>query len=395
MRWKVFSTRKLLASAVAAGASGCLALAVPAQTLASPTIELIRGSTEPVESITTQLGMIVHNGENDWYGMRIQPAGGEPCAANFDADNGEDVTGGEWDIGETDPLEFSSNWTFQRAGDYKVCAWVTPGESEHALAAAETTFHVRQPRLALSISVPPSVSPNQTFQVATTAQAETERSVWEYALPNTGDGCPANSAAAGEAPGAREVLTSWNVTGGPATESRNESIESPGVYLFCAYFEYPSTESPPELSVSAQTTVLAPPPPCVVPAVPSGAPLTNVEAALRSASCSLGAVHYSASTSVRPGGVLGLNPGPGTTLPAGASVGVDVSAGRPCVVPSVRPGTNVHRAEVLLAAAHCGALIVHAHSRRVRRGAVIALGSHPHAHLFPLTRVRVIVSSGR
>ena len=74
---------------------------------------------------------------------------------------------------------------------------------------------------------------------------------------------------------------------------------------------------------------------------------------------------------------------------------VIVSAGRECVIPSVRPGATVGHVKHLLAAADCGAVIVHAHSRHVRRGRVIGLGSRTHSRLFPLSKVRVVVSAGR
>jgi len=372
----------------------CLVLACAAPAWASPTIELTRGNVEPVESITTQLGSVVKDGGNDYFFLNVKPTGGEGCGANPDADAGEGVIN-SFVTPETNPVSFTQNWTFRLAGNYLVCAWVTTGNTEEVLTSAQATFHVRQPHLALSISVPATVASNQTFEIATTAQAETERSAWEYVLPNTGDGCPSNAAAAGNASGSRAVLNWWNVTGGPLTESKNESIESPGVYLFCAYFEYPSTESTPELAASAQTTVVEPPPPCVVPGFGFGGALASVEGSLSAASCSVGAIHYSASRSVSPGGVLGLDPGSGTTLAAGAPVAIDVSAGRPCVVPSVNMRANVQRVVRLLGVADCRAVIVHARSRHVRRGAVIGLESRAHSYLFPLTQVRVVVSSGR
>jgi hypothetical protein len=370
-----------------------LALASAAPAFASPTLELTRGSAEPVESITTQVGAVVTNGGNDELLMHVKPTGGEGCGANPSADAGEGVINSSI-TSETNPVSFTQNWTFGAAGNYRVCAWVTGNSTTEVLTSAEATFHVRPPHLALSLSSPASVAPNQTFQIATTAQTETERAVWVYVVPNTGSGCPANAAAASNASGSRTVLSGWEVTGGPLIESKNETIQTPGVYLVCAYVEYPGTESAPEITASAQTSVVPPPPPCVVPAFASGAPLASVEVSVRAASCSVGAINYSAS-SVHRGGVLGLNPRPGTTLAAGAPVAIDVSAGRPCVVPSVKPGANVRHVEHLLNAADCRAVIVHAHSRRVHRGAVIGLASRAHSHLFPLTQVRVVVSSGR
>ncbi len=353
-------------------------------------IELTRGSTEPVESITTQVGANVSGANGDQFWLYVKPTGGEGCAANPAADSGREVT--VEDISEPGTVAISRNWTFENAGEYRLCAWLTHEGSSITVEHGETTLRVRVPHLTLSIAVPPVVSVNQTFQVLTTAQAETERPVWEYTLPNTGDGCPANASAAGSGSGSRSVIYNWNVTGGPFTESKNDSFESAGVYLVCAYFVYESTGKPPELTASGQFTVTTP---CVVPNFTFGAPLGSVEAELRAASCAVGPLHYTISTRVHRGNVVGLNPRSGTSLPTGTPVALDVSAGPPCVVPPVHPGANVHHVEHLLAAAHCGYALAHAHSRRVQRGTVVGLGSRGHSHLFPDTKVRIIVSTGR
>jgi hypothetical protein len=370
-----------------------LAASQAASASAGPTIELTRGTAEPVESISTQLGAVVTNAGGSDLFMHVKPTGGAGCGANPEADSGEDVFGFEGVTKETNPVTLSRNWTFRSAGSYRICAWIANSPSE-AEAFAETTLQVRKPHLALNVSTPATVAENQTFQVVTTAQAETQRSVFEYVLPNTGGGCPANSAAASDASGARTVLYGWDVTGGPFNESKNESISSPGSYVFCAYFDYEGMESPPELAATAITDVVAPPPPCIVPSFAFGAPLGDVEGSLRAAHCSVGPLNYSASTSVHKGGVIALNPGSGTHLNSSASVDVDVSAGMPCVVPSVRSGGNVRHVEHLLVASYCGYVVAHAHSHRVRHGAVIRLGSRSHSRLFPGTRVQIVVSSG-
>ncbi len=370
---------------------GCAASAV-----AAPTIELTRGSPEPVESITTQLGGIVSNnsGTQQAFFLHVKPAGGAGCGANPDADNGEEVI--DEDLGSaSSPVTFSRNWVFRAAGSYKLCAWVLEGPfGEKVVATSETAVAVRQPHLSLAVSAPPTVLLNQTFQVATTAQAETERQVWEYVMPSTGDGCPANAVAAADAPHAGEVL-GWGVTGGPFTEVRNQTLTSSGTYLFCAYFEYPSKESVPELSASTQISVVEPPPPCTVPTLVRGDNLASVEQSIRVASCTVGPVRLSASTNVRRGGVISLSPNSGSKLATGAPVTIVESAGRPCIVPSVKPNSTVGHVERLLAAADCHATILRVHSHQVPRGRVVRLGSRAHSHLFPLTKVRIVVSSGR
>jgi hypothetical protein len=190
-----------------------------ATAFAAPTIELTRGTAEPVESIATQLGAVVTNGGGYDLFMHVKPVGSAGCGANPEADSGEGVFAYEDVTEETNPVTLSRNWTFRIAGNYRVCAWITKSSSESA-AFAETTLQVRRPHLALSVTAPPTVAENQTFQVVTTAQAETERPVYEYVLPNTGSGCPANAAAASSAADARTVLYGWNVTGGSFNESK-------------------------------------------------------------------------------------------------------------------------------------------------------------------------------
>jgi len=367
-----------------------LGLAIWAPVASAARIELTLGSAEPVESVATQLGAVVTDGGGDELFLHVKPTGGLVCGANPEADDGESVISYGGVTNETNPVQISQNWTFRFAGSYRVCAWLTHSGNE-VPAKEELTLTVRPPHLSLSVSAPAAVSENQTFQVATTAQSEAPRPVYEYAEPNTGRGCPANAEAASETSGRQVILSVWNVTGGPFTETQNVSIEQPGGYLICAYFEYEGSGRPPELAASTQTVVV---PPCVVPSFVAGASLASVETALRAASCTVGRLHRTVS-SVRRGGVLGLSPRPGTTLPSGAAVAIDVSAGPPCVVPAVRRGASVGHVERLLSADRCGYVLAHTHSRHVRRGAVVGLGSPVHAHLFPGTKVRVVVSSGR
>ena len=181
----MFSLRKPSIVALVAAASVVLALSCTASALANPTIELTRGTAEPVESIATQLGAVVTNGGGYDLFMHVKPMGGAGCGANPEADSGESVFAYENLTKETNPVALSRNWTFRSAGNYRVCAWVTNSPSESA-AFAETTLQVRRPHLALSVTAPPTVAENQAFEVVTTAQAETERPVYEYVLRNTG-----------------------------------------------------------------------------------------------------------------------------------------------------------------------------------------------------------------
>jgi hypothetical protein len=305
-----------------------LVLGLVSSASAATKLELTVGS-EPVESITTQLGGIVSgggSGEELW--MHIKPTGGEGCAANPAADHGERLSSDS--IDSTSPFTATHNQTFGTAGTYLLCGWVTPSSLnlEEVHAKAETTIAVRQPHLSLSISVPPAVLPGQTFQLSTTAQTETTRAVWEYLMPNTGRGCPVNADAATHAAGASRTIGGWDVTGGPFTEVKNQSLTDIGSYVICAYFEYPSVdlEAPPELTASAQVVVVSPPPPCVVPVVRSRSTVARAKSLLAAANCTA-AIRYARSRHVRRGRVIGLTSRPHTTLPSRTRVTIVVSLG--------------------------------------------------------------------
>jgi len=379
--------------------AGCFAALYMASTFtataaAETTIELTVG-TEPVESITTQLGARVSGAESgDDVWLVTKPTGGERCATNPQADRGNSISE---DLVSTEGGTFTSshNYNYEKAGAYLLCGWVTRGSGENVLAHAETTLSVRLPHLALSVSAPASVAIEQAFQLVTTAQAETSRAAWEYLLPNTGDGCPANAAAADSASAAEEVFGDWQVVGGPVSQTRNESLASPGAYLVCAYFEYPGRESPPELAASAPLVVLAPPPPCVVPSLVSHASLASVEQSIQAASCTVGKVSHAASTTVPRGDVISLGQTSGAKLAHGAAIAILVSAGRPCIVPYVKRSTGLKKAERQLAGADCTAAISYVRSRRVPRDRVVGLGVRAYTRLSPRARVRLLVSSGR
>lgn len=192
---------------------------------------------------------------------------------------------------------------------------------------ASLTFSVRIPHLSIALAAPATVRPNQIFQIATTAQAEAQRSLAEYLIPNTGDGCPANAAAASDTSNSIEVASS-SIDGGPTRESENESFQNTGRWIICAYFQYNSFSDPPEAAASAPLSVAYPLPPCVVTHVSHRMSLGTVEARIRAADCSVGRVTRVYSGAVVRGRVVSLSLAQGTRLPSGTAVNIRESAGR-------------------------------------------------------------------
>jgi hypothetical protein len=368
---------------------------------AEPTLSLATGP-DPVESITTQILASGSSASKDaGLSVTLKPTGGAGCGANFSADLG---AGGDAVLNQAvaeGPFSKSVNRTFETAGSYLACGWLN-NEAElesPVVARSSLTFTVRPPHLSLSISAPMTVRPAQTFQVVTTAQAEVTRTVEEYVLPNTGRGCPANAGAAAGTPGAMRVnwhSYGWSVNGGPFSESVNETLQSAGQYLVCAYVEYPSSQSPPELTASAAIAAVSPPPPCIVPGFTSTTRLRAIQRAIAAARCVVGKIRYAASRRIRSGYVSALSPAPGRGLPGGTAVNVTISTGSPCVVPRVFAGSALGNAERRVRLAHCAVGRVHtARSRRYRRGRVLRLGARAGQVLRSHAPIEIVISAGR
>jgi hypothetical protein len=381
---------------------GALALGgLPATATAAPTLTLSTGS-DPAESIPTQIliGGTATSGKTV-LGVTLKSAGGQGCGANFSADGGTTVDSPST-LSEG-PFTKSVDHTFNSAGSYLLCGWLTDDAQagEPVVATASLAFDVRQPHLALALSAPAVVQPEQTFQILTTAQAEVARTFSEFIVPNTNRGCPANASAADNTSGEQGVYfaahgTGWSVDGGPFTESANVVLRSVGQYLVCAYAQYPTSETPPEISATATVTVVTPPPPCVVPRFTSTTRLKALQGAIKAAGCTVGKIRRAANRRVRSGYVLGVSPAPGTRRAAGTPINITVSTGPPCVVPKISAGTALGTAERRLRQAHCATgKLRSARSRRYRRGHVMRLGTHPGSVLPSYAPVEITVSSGR
>jgi hypothetical protein len=349
--------------------------------LGAPTLSL-GTAADPAESITTQITATgVSTNNQTVLRATLKSTGGQACGANYQADQGSTVIG-ELGSLEEGPFSRSVNYTFTDAGSYLLCGWLndTSQAGDPVVASASLTLSVRPPHLALSISAPAIVATGQAFQISTTAQAEVSRTVKEYVLPNTGRGCPANQAAAGTTSGSLPVnwpthFSGWSVNGGPFTESANVTLQSAGQFLVCAYVQYLSEQSPPEISANAAITAVSPPPPCIVPTFSAVTKLRSAEQAIRISGCAVGKIRRIPNRRVRAGYVIGFSSAPGTRLPPGSAVVITLSTGPPCIVPHVSAGTALGTVERRLIANHCAVgKISSARSRRIHRGRVLRLG---------------------
>ena len=339
--------RRTAASVVAALV--VVLLWVPVAARAAPTIQL-SVAADPAESITTQIsasGTDDSPSQSAQLQVTLKTAGGQPCGANYEADNGSTITQGGGGVQISNgPYAWTVNYTFSSAGSYLICAWIEDYSQTPTtvLATASLAVTVRPPHLSASISVPSTVQTGQAFQVATTAQAETSRDLYELVIANTGDGCPANAAAAESAPKSSSVFAngeddSISVVGGPTTDTENQQFSVAGAYLYCAYWEYPNSSSPPEGTTSASLTVAAPPH-CVVPKVVANMSLGEARSALAAAHCGAGTVTRVASRSVTRGNVVRYSSAAGTKLADRATIAIVISAGPPLPVSPTELGAT-------------------------------------------------------
>jgi hypothetical protein len=371
---------------------------------AAPTLTLGTG-TDPTESITTQVTASgVSEDKQSSPTVTVKSTGGRECGANpfADEESGGSVLFGGEDVSEGS-FSHSVNHTFETAGSYLLCGWLTDGAQGGAVVAtASLTVSVRLPHLSLAFTAPTTVAAGQAFQVVTTAQAEVRRPVTAFILPSTGRGCPANSSAAPNGSGANllafpgQSSTTWNVAGGPFAEVSNLTIQSAGAYMLCGYIQYPSSESPPEMTAGASITATAPPPPCVVPTFTSLTTLGAIEHALDVGGCAVGSIKRVASRKVRAGRVVALNHVAGTRLAAGTGITITISTGPPCIVPHVSPGTTLARTESRLLANHCAVgKLGSARSHHIRRGRVLRLAARSGQLLPSHTPVAIVLAKRR
>jgi hypothetical protein len=384
-----------------------IALWMAPSALAAPTLTLSTGA-DPAESITTQIVATGTSSDKETdLTTTLKPTGGQECGANYQADanaGGSTVFFPESSGVTEGPFSQSVNHTFENAGSYLLCGWLNDEAQagDPVVATARLIITVRPPHLALSVSAPASVAVGQTFQLVTVAQAEVERTVEVFVVPNTGRNCPANASAASGTSGVLDVdfpahySDDWSVDGGPFSETTNESLNSAGQYLVCAYVQYQSDQSPPEIAASASITAVAPPPPCIVPTYSSSITKQKVaEQEIRVSGCAIGAVRHVASRTVRAGYVIGFSAPSGKRLTPGAPVTIVVSTGPPCIVPHVSAGTALSITERRLSANHCSVgKISSARSRRYRHGRVLRLSART-GQILPSHAPIAIVLAGR
>jgi hypothetical protein len=213
------------------------------------------------------------------------PSTGRGCPANWAAVgwSGTSTVLDEWSVAGGPATEVT-NLTLSASGSYLLCGYFQKGSSDTAPEATATaTVSVISPS-------PPCVVPNVVPGVSLVSVEQEIRA----------DGCSIGSI---RSTASRTVFTGRVMRLSPA----------PGTRL--------SAGAAVSISISSG-------PPCVVPRIGSRESLTTIKRRLTAAHCSVGKVRYVRTTHSRRGTVIGLRPGPRTSLLSHAAVDVVLSGGR-------------------------------------------------------------------
>lgn len=237
------------------GVATLLAVPLTAQA-AVPNLE-IKNSADPLEDVAFQITFDGSVTQEHQLFATIKAAGGQPCAANYAADEGGEDLYYDQTVGPG-PYSQAQNKTVYDSGNYVVCAWLSDdydgastvvGPVSHPLA-------VRVPRSSVSISAPNPAPYKQAFQLTFTAQTEVDREIFAtWQAP--GIPCAANY----DADSGSDLLYSQDNTGGPFSYTLNIEPHGAGTYTVCAWVQESYDDTVPEFATQKTVTIPPPPPP--------------------------------------------------------------------------------------------------------------------------------------
>lgn len=309
------------------GAMACSAGVAHADT-ASLTFTDAAGNSDPAVGVGRTITLAGTSAADTRIHVKFRSAGGAPCAPSFSSDSGtssfEGFSGDRFS-GESVNGNFSFKKTGQwsERGDFLFCIWLAETSSTSATPFSQTvTF--RAPNGSISATVNP-VSPktDEPATVTITGASESSANVYGKIRRSGGASCATSF---GADPGSS--LISGEPVNGAFSLTRTTTQQEAGGYVICLWLANSSSDGAPIAGPQQATfTVLAPPPPCIVPKVTSSMTLAKAKSKLIKANCSVGKVTRKRN-SRRAGRVIGFTPPSGKVLANGARVGIRVSKGR-------------------------------------------------------------------
>lgn len=353
-----------------------LALAFTSPALAdsaSITFTDAAGQSDPVVGVGRTVTLSGSSSVSQRVYVRFRPVGGAPCAPSASSDSGSlsfDGFSGDTFSGAT----VNGNFTLQKTG-----TWTRPGAFQFCiyLAATESTattpftqnITFRSPGGAISATVSP-ITPLVDQPATLTVTGSSEAPSRVYAAIRAGGGAPC--AVSFDADPGRSLINGTNVNGA-FTLTATTTPTAAGNYLACLWIADSAADGSPVAGPQpVMFTVVAPPRPCVVPALARFVTLATYTGLLNAANCRLGVQRYTASKTYPRRAVIRATPAAGTILAPQGAVALLISSGKPCRVPRLFAATLVSTAKSRLRSAGCTPGSVRRVRSRRARGTVIA-----------------------
>jgi hypothetical protein len=357
---------------------------------ASLSITDAAGNSDPVVGIGRTFTVTGNTPTAKVLYVKYRSVGGAACAPSPGSDSGRYLFDGEGPYNGNFVKSVVTTWR-EPAGTYLFCMWLTNGGSSEAATPISQQVTFRDPTGTISAAINP-LSPLSNTSTTVTLSGASEGTEAVYAKIRTAGGAPC--AASSSADSGSTVISGTSVNG---NYSVSGTVSEPaGTYVVCSWLAESSSDPTPVAGPLATIfTVVAPPPPCVVPRISLGSSLADTTSALAAAHCGLGATRYAPSARAPSGTLVKLGTASGTKLPTGTPIAIVISTGRPCIVPQVTPGLRIARAKAMIRAANCTAGPVRHIRNRRAHGVVVRFNSPAGTKLDPKAKIAIIVSRGR
>lgn len=253
--------------------------------------------------------------------VAYRATGGAPCAPSYDTDTGRGLFSGENANGA---FSFKTTYTFPSSGTFMFCIWIA-SSSGAAVTPITQTITLRAPTGTITATFSPvTPRPGKNFTVTVTGSSEAPKRVYA-AVQSAATAC----APTFESDTGTSLIDGQSVNGAFSVQATT-SLPIAGQFVVCLWLADGSQDVSPIAGPQPQPiSIVAPPPPCIVPNLKSSRLLATVQRRIRAAHCTLGTITFQRSTSVRKGRVIRLAPRSTTRLSNGASVKVIVSSGPP------------------------------------------------------------------
>lgn len=312
--------RRTLTALLAAVVSMCALASVAAADSATLGITDATGKSDPAADLPRVLTVSGTVGSAQQIYVAYRATGGAPCAPSYDTDPGRGLFSGNSANGT---YSFKTTYTFPNPGTFMFCIWIAPS-SGAAVSPITQTITLRAPTGTITATFNPLIPrPGKSFTVTVTGATEAPKRVYA-AVQSAATAC----AATYDSDTGTGIISGADANGAFSLQATT-TVASAGQYIVCLWLADGSEDLAPIAGPQPQpVSVVAPPPPCIVPGLQSGRRLSTVRSRIRAGHCTLGTITSRRSRRVKRGNVVELVPRSGKRLPNGAAVNVILSSGR-------------------------------------------------------------------